>query len=360
MHDQFLKAALDEAWLGRGKCYPNPSVGAVAVVNGEIIARALHQGAGTPHAEQLLLTQIPPDLKEVTLYVTLEPCNHWGRTPPCTDAIIAYGIRRVVYGFADPNPVVEQNDTPARLQAAGIDVIYHPIAEINAFYESYAYWSQTKRPFVTVKMAQSLDGKIAGEHGAPALISNDSTHRMTHFSRYHTDIILTSARTIHMDNPQLNARMNEEVFAKPVAVILGETPLLETAQIFETSASLLLFYSKNKPACDGHPKITCFEASSDTHDLRRSIDLSVVMQTLGELGYHDVWVEAGSQLFQSLHQQGLVNRTLLYIAPKILGSKATSLYNAQIFNHPHTCQWHTMGDNVLCCLDWESASCSQD
>ena len=167
MHSLFLKLALDQAQLGRGHCAPNPSVGAVAVQAGRVLAVGHHLGPGTPHAEQVVLSQLPRGLLDVTLYVTLEPCNHWGRTPPCVDAISQYGIQRVVYAFADPNPIVQANQTPALLRANGVEVCHESVPEINAFYESYRYWLATKRPWVTVKLAQSLDGMIAAAHYRP-------------------------------------------------------------------------------------------------------------------------------------------------------------------------------------------------
>src|SRR3990167_7926676 len=165
MHEQFMLAALQQAWLGRGACAPNPAVGAVAVQSGRIIAQAFHSGAGYPHAEVLLLETLPQPCKDVTVYVTLEPCNHWGRTPPCVDALIERGIACVVYAYRDPNPIVALENTPQRLLDNGIDVVHWPMALIDAFYASYTHWIQTGVPWVTVKMAQTLDGKIAGPHG---------------------------------------------------------------------------------------------------------------------------------------------------------------------------------------------------
>src|SRR3990167_3715293 len=173
MHKDFMLAALDLVWLGRGICSPNPSVGAVLVHNQQIIAKAFHPGAGQLHAEQLVLDQLPADgLTNLTLYVTLEPCNHWGRTPPCVDAIINHRIDKVVFAFRDPNPLVVKNNTPHLLEEKGIEVIHYPLPEIDLFYQSYQYWFDTKRPWVTAKIAQSLDGKIGGFNGERLRLSN--------------------------------------------------------------------------------------------------------------------------------------------------------------------------------------------
>ena len=181
MHETFLLAALEQAQMGKGFCAPNPSVGAVAVDKcGNIIAKAYHKGAGHAHAEQLVIDDIEKHHTDITLYVTLEPCNHWGKTPPCVDAISKSCISRVIYAYADPNPVIRANNTPKILHDRHIEVIHHPLSAINAFYESYHYWTKTNLPLVTIKMAQSLDGKIASVHGQPIKISNDACDLLTH------------------------------------------------------------------------------------------------------------------------------------------------------------------------------------
>jgi diaminohydroxyphosphoribosylaminopyrimidine deaminase/5-amino-6-(5-phosphoribosylamino)uracil reductase len=310
MHKPFLLAALEQAWLGRGICAPNPAVGAVAVRNGEIIAQASHQGAGTLHAEQLLLEQLTGSLDDVTLYVTLEPCNHWGKTPPCVDAIVARGIKHVVYAHQDPNPVVAVNNTPALLSTKGIEVVHYPVAEVDAFYQSYRHWIKTQQPLVTVKMAQSLDGKIAGAGGARVLLSNAACHELTHRERLHTDVILTTARTINQDNPLLTARLPNRCVSKTIAVIDRKGQLNPHAAFWEHASQVHVF-------CDDHseglPREGCV-----THPmpcLNNHLDLHAILKRLGQLGYHDVWVEAGGELFSALHRAHLVQRTCLYLVP---------------------------------------------
>src|SRR3990167_8821066 len=200
MHKDFMLAALEQAWLGRGLCSPNPSVGAVLVHNQQIVAQAFHPGAGQLHAEQLVLEQVPANLTPLTLYVTLEPCNHWGRTPPCVDAIVNHPVDQVVFAFRDPNPLVVKNNTPLILRAKGIDVIHFPLPEIDVFYQSYQHWSDTKMPWVTAKIAQSLDGKIGIDSPQRLQLSNLKCEKFTHKNRLHTDVILTTARTIRLDN----------------------------------------------------------------------------------------------------------------------------------------------------------------
>ncbi|KTC79169.1 bifunctional diaminohydroxyphosphoribosylaminopyrimidine deaminase/5-amino-6-(5-phosphoribosylamino)uracil reductase RibD [Legionella cherrii] len=347
MHKKFLLATLEQARLGQGHCAPNPCVGAVAVQNGTIIAQACHRGAGTPHAEQLLLSQIPPKMPGVSLYISLEPCNHWGRTPPCVDAIIQYGVEEVVFAYLDPNPVVAKNNSTEKLRAHGIKVTHYPVDEITEFYKSYTYWTLTQKPRVTVKIAQTLNGKIGRTIGERVILSNALCGEFTHRMRAAADVILTTARTVQLDNPKMNVRIGQEEQAKPVAIIDRQLSLDKNSQIFSTAAHCYVYHSNEREV--SYPNSTLhFIPSKDG-----SMNLSAIISHLGELGFHDVWVEAGGALFTALHQEGLVHRTYLYIVPSILEHNAVSAYQQSgIFNRAHTISWHAMGDNMIACLDW--------
>lgn len=360
MHSEFLLAALDEAKRGLGSCAPNPAVGAVAVQNNAIIAKAWHRGAGTPHAEQLLLNQLPKGLADLTLYVTLEPCNHWGRTPPCVDAIIKYGIKTVVYAYRDPNPLVIANDTPALLNKHGIEVIYHPVNNIDSFYQSYRYWTVTGLPWVTAKIAQSLDSKIAGEQGTRLHLSNEACAHFTHTKRLQSDIILTTARTIHQDNPLLNVRMPAGHSSKPVAIIDRCGRLASDSKVLKTARCCHIFHDEQVAIEHKLSNCTYHAISSNNNRL----DLHAIIARLGSLGFHKVWVEAGGTLFNALHQSKLVNKTYLYIAPIVIGPLSTSIYScADIFTGPHTISLQAMDDNMVISFQWQNESqetpCSQ-
>ncbi|MCA0403995.1 MAG: bifunctional diaminohydroxyphosphoribosylaminopyrimidine deaminase/5-amino-6-(5-phosphoribosylamino)uracil reductase RibD [Proteobacteria bacterium] len=351
MDKSFLLAALEQAALGRGQCAPNPSVGAVAVRNGEIIARAFHKGAGTAHAEVLVFEQLPPNLDGVTLYVTLEPCNHWGRTPPCVNAIIAQGgISEVIYGYCDPNPVVMSNNTPSILAEHGIKSRYMPLEEINAFYESYKHWRHSRKPFVTAKIAQTLDGKIAQANYQAQKISNDICDNFTHQQRKKTDIILTSMRTVNNDDPLLNARINGQTCAKNIAILDSHLQLNPKAKIFDSAKNIHIYYSPGKEPSYQHEKVHYHAVS----EASKGLNLEEVIYHLGELGYHDVWVEAGATLFAALHEANLVDRSFIYIAPSILGMDAISAYPSKFLNlQPETkITWSAMGNNSMVCFDW--------
>ncbi|CDZ78578.1 Riboflavin biosynthesis protein RibD [Legionella massiliensis] len=357
MHNYFMQAALEQAWLGRGKCAPNPSVGAVAVHKGEIIARAWHKGAGTAHAEQLILQQIPAGIKGLVLYVSLEPCNHWGKTPPCVEAIISYGISQVVYGFSDPNPLVAANNTPQLLEAHGIKVVHYPLPEIDAFYESYRYWTFTKKPWITAKMAQSLDGKIAGENGVRVHLSNTECAEFTHLKRSQTDLILTTAKTISADDPLFTARIDGDEQGKILAILDSQLSLSNKAKVFSNAKHCHIYYDENIKVKTPYTNCTYHAVPAK----KGLLDLPSIIKNLGELGFHDVWVEAGGQLFSALHREQLVQRTYLYIVPSLLGPKAVSAFNGdKLFINKPKVSWQIKADNVIACLDWQEGLCSQD
>ena len=348
IHQKYLKLALDEAEKGRGQCFPNPSVGAIAVQNQEIVGRSYHQGAGLAHAEALLLKELPKGLESVTLYVTLEPCNHWGRTPPCVNAIIEHGIRKVVFGCYDPNKHIASNDSTKIMQSLGIEVEYVEIPEIKEFYRSYHHWVHTKTPFITAKWAQSFDAKVCLVNQSVKL-TNATADAFTHQQRLHTDMILTTANTILCDNPRLNVRLGSVEVSKPLAIFDANLRLTGQEQCFATAKEIHIFhYHTNKPsliregihyhAVEGYP-----------------LNLEQVIRILGDLGAHDVWVEAGPRLMASLHDEKIVNRTHIFMVPQILGDKGVNAYEMKtsIFAQSYQLQFQQMDDNMLATFLWQ-------
>lgn len=351
MHDYFMLLALRQAEKGRGCCSPNPSVGAVAVVDGQVVAKAYHQGAGTPHAEQLVLAKVAAGIKNLSLYITLEPCNHWGRTPPCIEAIVRYGVKEVIYGYTDPNPVVAINNSPAQLEARGVNVVHWSMKEIDRFYQSYRYWTLTKQPWVTAKLAHTLDGKIGSQEGDRLILSNDACTQFTHEQRLCTDIILTSARTVQRDDPALNVRLGDVIEEKCVAILDAHLSLNGKEKIFSTAKHCHVYFDaalaeqcQNLANCTYHP----------VRSVNGQLDLKAILNHLGGMGYHDVWIEAGGRLFSAFHAQRLVHRTYLYLVPAVLGEGTTTGFHGKgLFNAPKTITWQIKSDNVIACLDWQ-------
>lgn len=318
----YLQKALAEAQKAEGQCAPNPAVGAVVVKNNEIIATGFHHGAGHPHAEVEALSQLSQDQSQgATLYVTLEPCCHHGRTPPCTDLIIARGIKQVVYAFADLNPVVA-NKSEMILNTAGIASEQKTLPDINAFYQAYAHWWKTKTPWMIAKLAISADHNIAGPGGQPIHFTGEAASHLTHRWRARSDAILTTVRTIINDDPQLNARLPDKTLKKPLYVLDRQLTLPLKAKVFETTESITLFHGPNadakQKAALTAKGIRCFEVPEKNNLL----NMKAIVKALGEIGLHRVWIEAGGQCFSNFYKQGLLQQAILYRSPKILGDEA--------------------------------------
>jgi diaminohydroxyphosphoribosylaminopyrimidine deaminase/5-amino-6-(5-phosphoribosylamino)uracil reductase len=207
-HDAtFMQRALDLAAKGLGRTSPNPAVGAVIIRGERVIGEGFHRRAGLPHAEIEALKRIQGSAKGATLYVTLEPCSHHGRTPPCADAVIDAGLKRVVVGMVDPNPLVRGRGI-RRLRRAGIEVKTGVLRErCERLNEDFTILIQTGKPMVTLKLAASLDGRIAAASGDSQWISNDLSRHFVHELRNRVDAILVGAETVRTDDPQLTCRI---------------------------------------------------------------------------------------------------------------------------------------------------------
>ena len=240
----FLKAAIQEAKKAAGKTGKNPNVGAVIVKDGIVIARGRTQAFGGDHAEIDALKKAKEQSRGATMYVSLEPCCHYGKTPPCTKAIIAAGISEVVCGILDPNPLVAGKGL-AELSAHGISIKHGILAdEIRRLNEVYLCNVQRKRPFVILKTALSLDGKFAANDGTSQWITNEKARRHVHKLRANVDAILSSSRTINLDDALLTVR-GVRGAAQPLRVVLDSQLKLSPTGRFATSASdqpSLLFY----------------------------------------------------------------------------------------------------------------------
>lgn len=317
----YLKSALTLAEIRRGFCAPNPCVGAVLVKNAQLIAKGYHRKSGSAHAEVDAISKVDPSLLQgATLYVTLQPCCHTAKkTPPCTDLIIKSGIVKVVYGYRDPNPAVN-NHADKILQDAGIECIQHPLPAIDNFYASYSYCWKHKRPFTTAKLAVSLDGKIAGEHGKPIRLTGGEAQQFTHQQRKQSDAILTTAKTICLDNPLLNCRLDDGTYKKPLYILDTHLSLPISAKIFNSTESITIFHDADLSK----------QQKLQQHDIRfipiksdkKGLDLLAILKQIGQDGKIDLWIEAGGVSFQAFIKAGLLQRAFIYVAPLWLGESA--------------------------------------
>ena len=316
----FMREALRVAKNAIGRTSPNPLVGAVIVRDGKIIAEGWHRQAGTPHAEIHALNMAGNLAEGATLYVTLEPCSHFGRTPPCANAIVNAKISRVVIAVTDPNPKVAGRGIEI-LRSAGIDVTVGVLEnESRKLNEFFLKWITKKIPFVTAKFACSLDGKIATVGGESKWISGEESLKFTHRLRDIHDAIMVGIGTVLADNPSLTTRFDGG--KNPVRVIVdssAKTPLYSNV-LRDGAARTIIAVTSNAPK----EKISSLEnlgAEIIFAGDNEKVDLQILMKSLAEKEITSVLVEGGGTLHFSLLKLGLVDKVCAFVAPKIIGGK---------------------------------------
>ncbi len=322
----YMKQALSLAKLALGQVSPNPAVGAVVVSNGEVVGQGYTQPPGSPHAEVVALRQAGERARGSVMYVTLEPCCHYGRTPPCTQAIISAGIAEVHLAMLDPNPQVSGRGKEG-LEEEGIKTYVGEYEEeAKQVNEAYTKFITTGMPFVTAKFAISLDGKIATKSGDSKWISSETARKRVHNLRYITDAIMAGVNTVLIDDPELTARScggrGGAVRAQPLRVIVdskGRTPL--TARVFSAPGKTLLALAKLvKP----EEKKAFAQADVELLALPSEeglVNLKKLLKVLGEQEITSILVEGGGILLGSLFDGGLVDKVVAFVAPIIIGGR---------------------------------------
>lgn len=351
--EYYIARCLSLATLGAGTVSPNPMVGAVVLdAQGRKVGEGYHRKAGEAHAEVIALDQAGDKAKGGTLYINLEPCNHEGRTPPCTNRIIASGIQRVVCGTLDPNPLVSGAGRDA-LQNSRISVRYGYLEkQCKALNEIFFHYISTGMPFVTVKLALSLDGKVANRHGESQWLTGPFSRQYVHHLRQDYDVILTTAETVMADNPRLSVRDIPNIRKQPVKVILDRRFRLnvEKYRIFKSDAPVWIVTSRishnkanaQKAKANGVRVIEIDEAGG-------GLNLKALMTQLGEEHISSVFVEAGGRLTGSLMAEKLVQKFYLFYAPKILQDPMARPAFGQAFQLelPQTPQLEMIGSRQL-------------
>lgn len=323
---RWMNSALHFAGRGLGRTAPNPPVGAVVVsADGEGVGRGWHQRAGEPHAEPQALAEAGERARGGTLYCTLEPCCHHGRTPPCTDAIIAAGIRRVVYGLTDPDPRCAGGGAEI-LRQAGLTVEQNLLqGEIAELYEPYVQHKTTGRPFVTLKLALTLDGKLATRSGDSRWITGDKARALVHRWRDQSDAVLVGLGTVRADDPQLTAREDNPDGRQPLRVIAdtqARTPPMALA--VTGPGQCLVAVGESAPPervqalRDAGAEVVALPAP-DGH-----VRLADLMAHLGARDVMSVLCEGGAGLAAALVRAELVDKLRLFYAPKIIGAEGVS------------------------------------
>lgn len=325
VHRRYMSIALREAALAHGYTSPNPMVGAVVVRGGRIIAQAHHRRSGGPHAEVAALSQVPGQTRGADLYVTLEPCNHIGRTGPCADAVIAAGLARVIVGHEDPNLRVSGGGL-AKLRQAGIEVISGILAdEARCLNEAWVYSVQHQRPWVVVKIATSLDGRVATRTGDSQWITGSEARAVGHRLRGECDAIVVGIGTVLADDPRLTCRTGGP---DPLRVVLDSgARLAEQARLLNTdSPAATLCCIADSIAAAESERLTRAGAEVVRLPRRKAAEGGVILQgVLEELHRRSivsVLVEGGPRVLGAFFDAGLVNKVHAFVAPLIIGGVA--------------------------------------
>lgn len=321
----YMEQALFLARLALGQASPNPAVGAVVVSNDEVVGQGYTQPPGSPHAEIVALAQAGERARGSVMYVTLEPCCHYGRTPPCTRAIVAAGVVEVHSSMLDPNPLVSGRGKE-ELEKEGIRTYVGECeAEARDINEAYIKFITTGMPFVTAKFAASLDGKIATRGGDSRWISGEMARKKVHTMRYTADAVMTGVNTILADDPHLTTRCGGKggtVRKQPLRVIIdgrGRTPL--TAKVFSEPGGTLVALGKEAEPAE---KAAFAQVGAELLELPSAeglVDLKQLLKTLAERQITSVLVEGGGILFGSLFDGGLVDKVIAFVAPMIIGGE---------------------------------------
>jgi diaminohydroxyphosphoribosylaminopyrimidine deaminase/5-amino-6-(5-phosphoribosylamino)uracil reductase len=320
----YLKMALRLASKGAGLVSPNPMVGAVVVQNGEVVGRGWHHRYGEPHAEVMALRDAGSLSRGATLYVTLEPCNHHGQTPPCTAAILAAGVKRVLAATPDPNRNVSGGGA-AFLREKGIEVEMGLLAkESRALNEAWFAWVETSLPFVIAKAACSLDGKIATRTGDSKWLTSETARAFGHRLRHECDAILVGIGTVLADDPQLTARLPRGLSKDPIRVILDShlrTPPRACVLNLESPSPTWI---ATTPAAPRNNLQSLESQGAEVFVLpekKGRVALEPLLQELGRRRVQSVLVEGGAEVLGAFLDQRLVDKFYFFYAPKILGGK---------------------------------------
>lgn len=331
---RYMQLALTLGRRGQGRTWPNPAVGAVVVKDGVILGRGWTQPGGRPHAEPVALAQAGEAARGATLYVTLEPCSHFGKSPPCADAIVAAGIARVVAAIEDPNPDVA-GQGHARLRAAGIKVDVGLCADEAARdHAGHFRRIRDKRPHVVLKLAVSPDGKIAAAGHKPVAVTGERVRSRVHLLRAQCDAILVGIATVIADDPELTCRLPGMMKRSPVRVVLdralrisGNSKLVHSARtvplwvmtsdIAEAPAAMAL----------GAAGAQVLRAPAVTSPLP-GLDLSAVLHSLAEKGITKLLVEGGAKIASSFVRAGLVDEVWLFQGPNEIGEGGVNALDA--------------------------------
>jgi diaminohydroxyphosphoribosylaminopyrimidine deaminase / 5-amino-6-(5-phosphoribosylamino)uracil reductase len=315
-----MQRCLALAQNGQGKTAPNPMVGSVVVQNGEIVGEGWHPGAGQPHAEVFALRAAGTKAQGATIYVSLEPCNHHGRTPPCSEAVIAAGLKKVVVGMIDPNPLVAGGGLE-RLRQAGLEVVTGvETVACEQLNEGFIQRMRYQRPLGILKYAMTIDGKIATQTGHSAWVSSPASRQYVHQLRSTCDAIVTGGNTVRCDNPHLTS--HEASTHHPLRVVLSrQLDLPAVAHLWDTSVAPTLVITES-PA--NLPLQKILQQQGVEIVTLTPLNPAMVMKYLFDRGFLSVLWECGGTLAAEAIRYGAIQKVLTFIAPKIVGGQSSA------------------------------------
>jgi len=324
----YMQLAIKVAENGRGKCSPNPFVGSVIVKNNQVISEGWTLEYGSDHSEIQALKKAGKRAKGATLFVTLEPCSHYGKTPPCTKAIIAAGIKEVYIGIYDPNPLVKGKGI-AMLKEAGIDVHYGFWEDkIRTQLEYYLCFIQKERPFVTWKTALTLDGKYAAEDGTARWITGKKAREYAHKLRSENDVVLTGIKTILIDDPALNVRLPGN-YKQPLRVVLDPFLKIPVLSSFVSIAAKFPGMVITSTANLQTDKVNLLKQKGVKIETLKTQDghfnLHEVLNLLYNMNYYSVLLETGSGIAEAFLKEELIDKIIFLYGAKILGGTKSPL-----------------------------------
>lgn len=318
-NQKVLNALIQETRKYKGLTSPNPCVGAAVYQNNQEIATGFHQGPGTDHAEVIALKKAGNHAKNSTLYITLEPCTHWGKTPPCINAIIEAGVSTVVYAIADSNPTIRKNPAKPLLEAAGINVYDNVAKEAGQrLLQEYLYYQGHQKPFFHLKAGLSLDGKIAMKNGESKYITGQESQKKVHLMRRESDAILVGVGTVNQDNPQLNVRFNylRKNEQNPKVIVLDKNGSLQK-ESYLRQESRSIFITNTGVTYPFSMAGTQIEIPfTSTHEFWQKLQIQLYKETL-----QNILIEGGQKIFTDAIDSKIVNQIHLFYAPVLLRQK---------------------------------------
>ena len=322
-----MELAIQLAKKGNGLVSPNPLVGCIIVKRGKIVGKGYHKKYGQEHAEINAIKAAGKKSNNATMYINLEPCSHWGKTPPCTESIVQAGIREVIVAMEDPNPLVDgYKELKFRGLKTKIGILKEEAENLNEFYNKY---SKRKRPFVILKLAMSLDGKIATSTGDSKYITSKDSRKHVHQIRNDVDAILVGINTVTRDNPLLDSRLVKG--KNPIKVIVDSTlKISEKAKVLKDPGKVIIATTSKAPkkkADKLHQKgatILTLKAKAGL------VDLKELMKELGKSEISSVMIEGGAELAGNAIKEQVVDKVMMFSAPKLIGNGLAPIKNLNI------------------------------